>query len=194
MSVTAAHVPVVCQCDLCLRISLCISQIRRRRVVTRLYADNGNYVESLEYVQKRVLFVMIGIAILVIIHLIILMLRFYDSNLLESSFEEYVFSVRNNRTEIPKKFRKYLHTDLMLFESFLWPCLLVVLIIFISSYKDVRELWLWILTCGVYHKLEIQFNRNKRLPSNGSNISVSTTCTTRSLSVSSTCTTETPLT
>ena len=145
-------------------------QIRRRRAVS-VYANNKSFVSSLEFVQLRVVMVMIGFAVLVISVLVRLMLAYYNHDVIEYSVKRFVSSFGDDTQDYLRDLRRHLIVELMVVETYFWSIFLVVLLLFMCSYKDVRDFWLLLLTCGIYPNSQIAVTVNstsvQHLKSNG---------------------------
>ena len=113
------------------------------------------FVESLELLQLRLLLVFIFIAVICILTSIRMLLSLHESKYLESSFQTYVGCLALNggdETKCPHSYRQYLYVDFTLTIFYTWPATKVIFLLYFSAYKEVRELWLYVFTCGLYFR------------------------------------------
>ena len=117
--------------------------------------NNREFVESLEFLQIRLIFVFIGVAIFSMLASVKMLLNLRESNKIESSFQNYVVCLILNREDdsnCPKSYRQYLYINLGLIVLYTWPVVIAVFLLYFSAYKKVRKLWLCVLTCNLYHQ------------------------------------------
>ena len=118
-------------------------------------AKNRGFVESLEFLQLRLIFVFIGIAVFSMLASIRMLLSLHESKNLESSFQAYVGCLVLNggdENKCPHSYRQYLFLDFNLFVFYTWPATIVFFLLYFSAYKEVRELLLSVFTCGLYFR------------------------------------------
>ena len=116
--------------------------------------NSQEFIESLEFLQIRLIFVFVGVAVFSMLASVKMLLNLRESNKIESSFQNYVACLLLNRgdgSNCPKSYRQYLYVNLGLIVLYTWPAVIAIFMLYFSAYKKVRKLWLCVLTCGLYN-------------------------------------------
>jgi hypothetical protein len=128
-------------------------QIKQRSSILSSHVQNKNFIESLQDIKKRLLVVLVGFSVVIVLVLITYMVRFQQSDRLTASVVTYLACIQSYpRDACPQQFREHIPTNLMMITDFVWPSFFLFLMIFLLFYKDVRQLWFEIITCGFYSK------------------------------------------
>jgi hypothetical protein len=115
------------------------------------HVHNKYFINSLQDIEKRLLVVLTGFLIVVVVIIITYMMRIRNSDRFTASLMTYLGCIQfKQRDECPQYFREHVPTGLTITADFMWPCFFLFIMVFLLSYKDVRQLWFQILTCGLY--------------------------------------------
>jgi hypothetical protein len=101
-------------------------------------------------IRNQLLFVLIIFAVIKLFALLGYALTQRNFDLISTAFDQYLDCAHSSsREDCILLFRKYANTELLLSAEFVWYTSSVVIpTIFFFSYRQVRELWTSIITCG----------------------------------------------
>jgi hypothetical protein len=131
-------------------------QIKRRShmSVNRLQSipSRNIHVDLLQTIQRQLLVVLIVHAVAVIFSMTLFSSVMLKQDLIQGSFKKYLLCAHlTPRADCIQIFRKFALPELMLVADFVWQAEAAISpTIFILAYKELRNFWLSIFTCGRY--------------------------------------------